>query len=276
METFGQRLTDATGKRGPLCVGIDPHPGLLTRWGLTDDVAGLERFARTVVEALADRVAVVKPQSAFFERFGSRGIGILESTIRQLREAGALVLLDVKRGDIGSTMAAYASAYLDPSSSLRADAITVSPYLGVGSLQPAFDLAAANGAGVFVLALTSNPEGASVQHAVASDGRTVAQTVIDEISQVNAGAQPLGNLGLVVGATIGRTGHDLSQVNGPLLAPGLGAQGATPSDLRSVFGESLRNVLPSYSREVLNAGPSVSALRDAAERAVDECRAALG
>lgn len=276
METFGQRLTDAIGKRGPLCVGIDPHPALLTRWGLTDDVAGLERFARTVVDALADRVAVVKPQSAFFERFGSRGIGILESTIRQLREAGALVLLDVKRGDIGSTMAAYASAYLDPSSSLRADAITVSPYLGVGSLQPAFDLAAAHGAGVFVLALTSNPEGASVQHAVASDGRTVAQTVIDEISQVNAGTQPLGNLGLVVGATIGRTGHDLSQVNGPLLAPGLGAQGAIPSDLRSVFGESLRNVLPSYSREVLTAGPSVSALRDAAERAVDECRAALG
>ena len=276
METFGQRLTDAIGKRGPLCVGIDPHPALLTRWGLTDDVAGLERFARTVVDALADRVAVVKPQSAFFERFGSRGIGILESTIRQLREAGALVLLDVKRGDIGSTMAAYASAYLDPSSSLRADAITVSPYLGVGSLQPAFDLAAANGAGVFVLALTSNPEGASVQHAVGSDGRTVAQRVIDEISQLNSGAQPLGNLGLVVGATIGRTGHDLSQVNGPLLAPGLGAQGATPSDLRSVFGESLRNVLPSYSREVLNAGPSVSALRDAAERAVDDCRAALG
>jgi len=276
METFGRRLTDALGKRGPLCVGIDPHPALLTRWGLGDDVAGLERFARTVVDALADRVAVVKPQSAFFERFGSLGIGILESTIRQLREAGALVLLDVKRGDIGSTMAAYASAYLDPASSLSADAITVSPYLGVGSLQPAFDLAAANGAGVFVLALTSNPEGATVQHAVGSDGRTVAQRVIDEISQLNSGAQPLGNLGLVVGATIGRTGHDLSQVNGPLLAPGLGAQGATPSDLRAVFGESLRNVLPSYSREVLNAGPSVSALRDAADRAVDDCRAALG
>ena len=276
METFGQRLTDAVGKRGPLCVGIDPHPALLARWGLTDDVAGLERFARTVVEALADRVAVVKPQSAFFERFGSRGIGILESTIRQLREARTLVLLDVKRGDIGSTMAAYAAAYLDPASSLCADAITVSPYLGVGSLQPAFELAAANGAGVFVLALTSNPEGASVQHARAADDRTVAQTVIDEISQLNKGAQPLGNLGLVVGATIGRTGHDLSQVNGPLLAPGLGAQGATPSDLHSVFGESLRNVLPSYSREVLNAGPSVSALRAAAERAVDDCRAALG
>src|SRR4051795_4926704 len=248
METFGRRLTDAIEKRGPLCVGIDPHAALLTRWGLSDDLAGLERFARTVVDALADRVAVLKPQSAFFERFGSRGIGILESTIRQSREAGALVLLDVKRGDIGSTMAAYASAYLDPASSLCADAITVSPYLGVGSLRPAFDLAAANGAGVFVLALTSNPEGPTVQHAVTAAGKTVGQTVIDEISQVNRGAEPLGSLGLVVGATIGRTGHDLSDVNGPLLSPGLGAQGGNPEDLRMIFGESLRNVLPSYSR----------------------------
>nr|WP_296075681.1 orotidine-5'-phosphate decarboxylase [uncultured Actinoplanes sp.] len=276
METFGRRLHDAMDKRGPLCVGIDPHAALLTRWGLTDDIAGLERFARTVVDALADRVAVLKPQSAFFERFGSQGIRILESTIRQSREAGALVLLDVKRGDIGSTMAAYASAYLDLESTLRADAITVSPYLGVGSLQPAFDLAARNGAGVFVLALTSNPEGPAVQHAVTADGRTVAQTVIDEISQVNKGFEPMGSLGLVVGATIGKTGHDLSEVNGPLLAPGLGAQGATPADLRAVFGKNLRNVLPSYSREVLMAGPNVSELRAAAQRAADECRAALG
>ncbi|MEU4558219.1 orotidine-5'-phosphate decarboxylase [Actinoplanes sp. NPDC023936] len=276
METFGERLHAAVAERGPLCVGIDPHASLLARWGLSDDIAGLERFARTVVDALADRVAVLKPQSAFFERFGSRGVAILESTIRQSREAGALVLLDVKRGDIGSTMAAYASAYLDPASSLCADAITVSPYLGVGSLQPAFDLAAAHGGGVFVLALTSNPEGPAVQHAVTATGKTVAQTVIDEISQVNAGAQPLGSLGLVVGATIGETGHDLSAVNGPLLAPGLGAQGATPSDLRAVFGESLRNVLPSYSREVLSAGPQSSDLRVAAERVLDDCRAALG
>jgi orotidine-5'-phosphate decarboxylase len=276
METFGKRLYDAMEKRGPLCVGIDPHAGLLARWGLPDDISGLERFARTVVDALADRVAVVKPQSAFFERFGSRGVQILESTIRQSREAGALVLLDVKRGDIGSTMAAYASAYLDPASTLSTDAITVSPYLGVGSLQPAFDLAAANGAGVFVLALTSNPEGPALQHAVASDGRTVAQTVIDEISQLNRGAEPLGSIGLVVGATIGRTGHELSEVNGPLLAPGLGAQGATPADLRAIFGKSLRNVLPSYSREVLSAGPSMADLQVAAQRAADECRAALG
>jgi orotidine-5'-phosphate decarboxylase len=276
METFGERLHRTVEKRGPLCVGIDPHGALLEKWGLSDDVAGLERFARTVVDALADRVAVLKPQSAFFERFGSRGIAILESVIRQSREAGAMILLDVKRGDIGSTMAAYASAYLDPASSLCADAITLSPYLGVGSLRPAFDMAAAHGGGVFVLALTSNPEGPSVQHARAADGRTVAQTVIDEISQLNRGAEPLGSIGLVVGATIGETGHELSDVNGPLLAPGLGAQGATPADLRSVFGKSLRNVLPSYSREVLAAGPDIAGLQAAAARAADDCRAALG
>ncbi|MEU6078215.1 orotidine-5'-phosphate decarboxylase [Micromonospora sp. NPDC047074] len=275
MESFGARLHRAVAERGPLCVGIDPHPGLLARWGLDDDIRGLDRFARTVTEALGDRVAVVKPQSAFFERFGSKGMAILESTIRQLREAGSLVLLDVKRGDIGSTVAAYASAYLDPSSPVHVDAVTASPYLGVGALAPMFDLAAEHGGGVFVLALTSNPEGASVQRARTADGRTVAQAVIDEISQLNAGAQPLGSVGLVVGATIGDTGHDLSAVNGPLLAPGLGAQGATAADLRVVFGSSLPAVLPSYSREVLGAGPDPEALRRAADRALSDCRAAL-
>ncbi|PWU62097.1 orotidine-5'-phosphate decarboxylase [Micromonospora globispora] len=275
MESFGARLHRAVAERGPLCVGIDPHPGLLARWGLSDDVQGLDSFTRTVVDALGDRVAVVKPQSAFFERFGSRGVEILESTIRQLRDAGSLVLLDVKRGDIGSTVSAYASAYLDPSSPLYVDAVTASPYLGVRSLAPMFESAATHGGGVFVLALTSNPEGAAVQRAVAADGRTVAQTVIDEISQLNRGAEPLGSFGLVVGATIGDTGHDLSAVNGPLLAPGLGAQGGTAADLRTVFGSSLPSVLPSYSREVLGAGPDVAALRAAAERVLADCRRVL-
>src|SRR5262249_50706398 len=150
-------------ERGPLCVGIDPHASLLADWGLGDDPAGLERFALTVVEALADRVAVLKPQSAFFERFGSRGIAVLERAVALAREAGALVLMDAKRGDIGSTMAAYAAAYLDPASPLASDAVTVSPYLGYGSLRPAVEAARAGGTGIFALALTSNPEGAEVQ-----------------------------------------------------------------------------------------------------------------
>lgn len=275
MESFGARLHRAMAERGPLCVGIDPHAALLERWGLADDVEGLARFCQVVVDALADRVAVFKPQSAFFERFGSRGIAVLESVVRQLRDAGALVLLDVKRGDIGSTVSAYAAAYLDPASPLFVDAITASPFLGVGSLTPMFETAAANGAGVFVLALTSNPEGPSVQHARGPDGRTVAQTVIDEISRLNQGAQPLGSFGLVVGATVGDTGHDLSAVNGPMLAPGLGAQGATARDLRTVFGRNLARVLPSYSREVLRHGPDAAGLRAAVERALADCRTVL-
>jgi orotidine-5'-phosphate decarboxylase len=276
MEDFGARLRRAMTDRGPLCVGIDPHPALLARWGLPDGVEGVERFGQGVVDALADRVAVFKPQSAFFERFGSQGLAALESIIRQLREAGSLVLLDVKRGDIGSTVSAYADAYLNPSSPLYVDAITASPYLGVGSLAPMFDAATAYGGGVFVLALTSNPEGASVQHARGADGRTVAQTVIEKISQLNEGARPWGSFGLVVGATLGDTGHDLSGAGGPLLAPGLGAQGATARDLRTVFGPNLSAVLPSYSREVLGGGPDASGLRAAAERVLADCEAVLG
>jgi orotidine-5'-phosphate decarboxylase len=130
MEPFGTRLRHAMDARGPLCVGIDPHAGLLAQWGLDDSPAGLETFALTVVEALADRVAVLKPQSAFFERHGSAGIAALEKAVVAAREAGALVLLDAKRGDIGSTMQGYAEAYLDQSSPMAVDALTVSPYLG--------------------------------------------------------------------------------------------------------------------------------------------------
>jgi orotidine-5'-phosphate decarboxylase len=272
---FGERLRAAIGKHGPLCVGLDPHPSVLTAWGLSDDVDGLSAFDHIVVNALAGRVAAIKPQSAFYERFGARGVVLLESTIRQFRDAGTTVVLDVKRGDIGSTAAAYADAYLDPASPLCADAITVSPYLGFGALRPVIDKAAANGLGVFVLALTSNPEGLAVQLARTADGRTVAQLVLDEIAQVNAGVEPIGDVGAVIGATVGVRGHDVTKLNGPILAPGLGAQGARPEDLRERFGESLANVLPSYSREILNAGPGVPDLRAAAARAGDACASVI-
>jgi orotidine-5'-phosphate decarboxylase len=264
--------------RGPLCVGIDPHASLLRAWGVGDDVAGLERFSMTVVEALANHVAALKPQSAFYERFGSAGVAVLERTVLAARQAGALVVLDVKRGDIGSTVAAYAQAYLDPASPLAVDAVTASPYLGVGSLDPMIDTALAHGAGVFVLALTSNPEGGAVQHAVGADGRTVARTVADAAAARNAGQEPSGSIGLVVGATVAaeRAAElHLAAVNGPLLTPGLGAQGAAPGDLVRVFGGARRAVLPAVSRDVLGAGPSVGALRGAAEQTLAACRAAL-
>jgi orotidine-5'-phosphate decarboxylase len=275
METFAERLVVAVEERGRLCVGLDPHPELLAAWGLPDSPAGLASFCERVVAALGDRVAVIKPQSAFFERFGSAGLAVLESTFRQLHEAGALVLLDVKRGDIGSTAAAYAYAYLDPSAALRADAITVSPYLGFGALRPMIDQALATGAGVFVVALSSNPEATELQHARRADGRSVAQAILDDVAQVNAGVRPMGSVGVVVGATIGATGHDFINVNGPILAPGLGTQGGTPEGLRTVFGSNLSGVLPSCSREVLAAGPGIDDLRAAADRVRTLCHNVL-
>jgi orotidine-5'-phosphate decarboxylase len=271
-EPFGARLARAVADRGPLCVGIDPHAELLIRWGLNDTVDGLRTFCEIAVEALAGLVPVLKPQSAFFERFGSAGIAVLESTIRQSRAAGALVLLDVKRGDIGSTAQAYAEAYLRPGGTLRVDAITVSPYLGLSSIRPFMDEADAQGAGVFVLALTSNPDGAQLQHARTAAGLTVAQVVIDEVAARNEGARALGSMGVVIGATVGATGHDLTKFNGPVLAPGLGAQGATAADLGVVFAGLNGLVLPASSREVLTHGPNIMGLRDATERTLDQCR----
>ena len=271
---FGARLAEMVEARGPLVVGIDPHLPLLRAWGLPEDASGLERFALTAVEAVAGRVAMVKPQSAFFERFGSRGIAVLERVLAAIRAAGALSLLDVKRGDIGSTMVGYAGAYLDPASPLAADAITASPYLGFGSLRPLLDAAYASGRGVFVLALTSNPEGQAVQRAVAADGRTVAQAVLDQAAEANAAeGGRLGSVGVVVGATVGEHGHRLDHLHGPVLAPGLGAQGAGPADLPSVFGRALPLVLPAVSREVLGAGPDPVRLRATTDRIAAEVMA---
>jgi orotidine-5'-phosphate decarboxylase len=267
--TFGARLREAMDSRGPLCVGVDPHPGLLDAWGLTDSPVGLERFSMTAVEALAGSVAALKPQSAFYERHGSQGIAVLEKIVAEARGLGVLVVLDVKRGDIGSTAQAYADAYLDPTSPLAVDAITASPFLGFGSLDPMIDTALAHGAGVFVLALTSNPEGPQVQHATNPDGRTVAGTVLDAVATRNAGATPMGSVGAVVGATIGETRENLG-VNGPLLVPGLGAQGGTAADVRRIFGEAAGNVLASSSRGILTAGPDKAALHAAAQEAARE------
>ncbi|WP_456698434.1 orotidine-5'-phosphate decarboxylase [Aeromicrobium sp. P5_D10] len=262
--SFGSRARVAMQAYGPACIGIDPHAALLEQWGLDDDIEGLDRFASSCVEAFAGQVAFVKPQSAFFERFGARGVVILERTIEDLRHTGSLVVLDVKRGDIGSTAAAYAEAYLDDDSPMAADAITVSPYLGFGSLTPFFEVAEKNDAGVFVLALTSNPEGPEVQHARVGD-RTVAGNVLAQLAELNAGATPMGSYGAVVGATIGDATEDLA-INGPLLVPGFGAQGGTVDDIRRLFAGVIDNVIPSTSRGVLTAGPDIGALRDAAAR----------
>ncbi|WP_380168468.1 orotidine-5'-phosphate decarboxylase [Jannaschia sp. R86511] len=287
---FAPALQAALRRHGPLCVGIDPAPATLARWDLADDVAGLERFCGTVLEALAGRTALLKPQVAFFERHGSAGLAVLERLLADCRSAGQLVLADAKRGDIGSTAAGYADAWLDPRSPLAADAVTVSPFLGYGSLAPLVDAASAHGRGVFALCLTSNPEGASVQHARPADG--VSPSVAAEVAARAAadndrlapaagadGRRPPGPVGLVVGATVGdqlgATGVDLEAVRGHLLLPGLGAQGATADDVARHLAPLADLLVPSASREVLNAGPQVADLRRAADRLATDLAASL-
>ena len=277
MRRYGLRLAQAMEQLGNVCVGIDPHSSQLAAWGLDDDLQGLRTFSLTLVEAMAGQVPVVKPQSAFFERFGSRGIQVLEEVLAACREAGLLTILDVKRGDIGSTMAGYAQAYLSVDSPLAADAITLSPYLGYGSLAPALELAQANGKGIYVLALTSNPEGFQVQHAQSINGKSVAADIISQAEQTNkAGSDQghIGDVGLVVGATTGNAAKDLgidfSAFSGSVLSPGIGAQGATPADIQNIFGKSAFRVLASTSRGISSAGPKVSSLQAAARQITEQ------
>lgn len=293
---FGDRLAKAMAERGPLCVGIDPHPNLLEQWGLEDSAAGLAAFTEAVYEGCAPFAAALKPQVALFERHGSAGLAVLEALFARAAADGVLIVADAKRGDIGSTMKAYADAWLGSSSPLGTDSVTLSPYLGFESLRPALNLADENDRGTFVLALTSNPEGKSVQHVGASEsgysgeaegysgeaGGAVAKRIIAAATAENASRQweQMGPCGLVVGATVGQAlvdlGIDLSVFNGPILSPGYGAQGASAADLYRVFAGVESQVLVNSSRGVLAAGPSVEGLAKAAQAARDDLLAARG
>ncbi|WIE77532.1 orotidine-5'-phosphate decarboxylase [Curtobacterium sp. MCSS17_016] len=262
--SFGDRLASAMGERSPLCVGIDPHAATLAAWGLARDEQGLTAFSATLVDAAAGRAAIVKPQVAFFEAAGVAGYRALDATIRRARDAGLLVVADVKRGDIGTTGDDYALAWLDRAGPFAADAMTVSPYLGYDSLRGTIDVARRNGAGVFVLAATSNPEARVLQTAVLAEGprtgRTVAAGIVLDVADDNrsVGDQALGDVGLVLGATLHLDdfGIDADAIGtAPVLAPGFGAQGARIEDLRALYGARAEQVLVSESRGLLTDGP---------------------
>jgi orotidine-5'-phosphate decarboxylase len=277
MKSFAQRFLELAGSRGPFCLGIDPTPQLLNAWNLPHSADGLARMCETVAAAAEDRLAIVKPQIAFFERFGSRGIAVLEKLIEAFHERGTLVLVDGKRGDIGSTVEAYAQAYLGPSSAFHADAITAHAYLGFGSLKPLLTHAVEAGAGVFVVVRSSNVEGTSLQTAVLNDGRTVADSLADMITEFNqqTSGSEVGPVGAVVGATIENellpTLDRLPQ--SLILAPGIGHQGATFEDLRIRFAQHAARAIPSSSRAVLDRGPDVEQLRT---EIVRQCQSARG
>ena len=277
-DTFGDRVAAAVRATGPLCAGIDPSPELLDAWGLTDDARGLRSFAATCVDAFAGEVGVVKPQAAFFERHGAAGMAELERLVAAARQAGLVVIVDAKRGDIDTTAQAYADAWLGHGSPLAGDAVTAHPYLGLGALQPLIRLAADNGRGVIVVVRSSNPEGRALQQAVTAAGASVEDTLLGEIAALNGSADvPAGTVGAVIGATLPRSGFPLDQLRGVILAPGLGAQGAGPADIATRFaGCAPGSVLPSSSRGLLRHGPDPDTLRSHARSLVRELSVAMG
>jgi orotidine-5'-phosphate decarboxylase len=266
--TFAARFLSTLTESGRLCVGIDPHDGLLDVWGLPRSAHGVREFGLRTVDAVAGRAGIVKPQVAFFERYGSAGYAALEAVLAAARAAGLFVIADVKRGDIGSTMDAYGAAWLTPGSPLEADAMTAVAYQGLGSLAGPLALAEQHGKGIIVVTATSNPESIPTQTAVRSDGRTVAGALVEDVR-----ALP-GTAALVIGATVelgdyGLEPSDFGEV--PILAPGFGAQGAHLGDLARVFGVAAPHVAVHVSRDVLAGGPNgVAPAAEALQRELRE------
>ncbi len=267
---FGDRLVDAFNAYGQLCVGIDPHPYLLERWGLPDDASGLRTFGLRVVEEAAGRVGIIKPQLAFFERHGSAGYAALEEILRAARQAGLIVIADAKRGDLGTSVDAYARAWLTPGSALEVDALTISAYMGLASLEGPMSLAREHGKGLFVLAATSNPEAFALQTARISSGshagRTVASSIVAGVGEWNASQgsatseHGVGAIGLVLGATVDFPAFELdlggiaAKPASPVLAPGFGHQGARFTDLERLYGPAAAVTIVSASRSILASG----------------------
>jgi orotidine-5'-phosphate decarboxylase len=253
--SFGERLLAAFESKGQLCVGIDPHSSLLSAWELPDTAHGLREFSLRVVDACAGQVALIKPQVSFFERFGAAGYTVLEEVTQLAKSANLLVIADAKRGDIGTTMDAYLEAWFGHHSGLHADALTVSPYLGLRTITAGFEKYEANGKGFYSLVATSNPEGSSVQLAQ-SNGTTLAGDQWRQLAALNNGASVLGNFGAVLGATLDLDAFaiDRNQLKTPILAPGFGAQGAKLGDAKAIYGSLSRQVAYSVSRSVLQAG----------------------
>lgn len=264
---FLTRCLEISKEKSALCVGLDPSPEILDSWSLPDDVSGLREFSLAVVDEAAKQVGFVKPQVAFYERFGARGFEVLEEVINTSRGLGLFVIADAKRGDIGSTMKGYARAWFSQDSKLRSDALTVSGYLGISSLYETAEMAAANGSGLFVLAATSNPEASEVQSA------SIGVAKLPENVARLAAACPTGNIGLVIGATKPLSESNLQSVfdrdcEAVILAPGFGAQGAKLSELGAIYGASSHRVIASVSRSILSEGRS--GLSDAIKNSKNE------
>lgn len=275
--SFATRLTASIQAHSPLCVGIDPSASLLKSCGLPDTAEGALAFGQRVLEAAEFKISIIKPQSAFFERFGSAGFKAMEDLSALARSKSVLVLLDGKRGDIDTTGAAYAESYFGTSTSLHVDAVTTHAYLGIAALQPFFDIALRANAGVFIVVRSSNPEGRELQLAKLGNGQTVAGHLAHEITVRNrAVGAGVGPFGAVVGATCDDAAATVAELpQSFILAPGVGAQGATMRDIAIRMPNAKGRVLANVSRAILANGSTVSDIRSTVRALQDEARQLL-
>ena len=295
-DVFADRLIEAIDRKGsPICVGIDP-----IFQNLPDAVAGDARsrdandaeaaidaiiaFSTKVLQVVAPHVPCVKFQSAYFEQYLWEGVEAYYSLVQEAAELGLVVIGDVKRGDIGSTVSAYAAghlatpAHLGQEDLVTPDAITVNPMLGMDTLEPFVTTARDHGKGLFVLVRTSNPGSAALQDVKLADGRTWSEMLADELAKVAAGEGLVGasgysSVGAVVGATQPHTMTSLRQrlPKSIFLLPGYGTQGATAEMTRSAFDANGHGALVSASRSIIYAHKDAKYASIAASGGWEKC-----
>lgn len=275
--SFAQRFGEVRERTSALVWGADPAGGLLEQWGVGDTPDGLERFVDVVMEASVGAVGLIKPQAAFYERHGWRGIRSLTRLVQEARDQGLLVVLDAKRGDVGSTNEAYAEAYLGKGAPIEVDALTVHPYLGFEAMDAFVTRAAQSSACLLVVTRSTNPEGRLIQDSAADDGMTVEARLLEAIGSTNAALtdHDPGPIGAVVGVARNQAPLDYLGARGLFLVPGVGAQGTTPDVVAECFSSCKDRVMPSASRSLLRAGPSPARLREDLLRLGDEFRRLL-
>jgi orotidine-5'-phosphate decarboxylase len=298
---FADSLIERTRKLGhPLCVGLDPHlaliPELFRRGTMApndpETAVAVEEFLGAVIDRIAGRVVIIKPQIAFFERIGWRGVRALDGLCRRARAADLMVLLDAKRGDIGSTAEGYAGAYLTSDAAMPVDAITLNPYLGFETLDPFVRAASEAGRGLFVLVKTSNPGSGDLQDRDV-EGEPLFGRVADGLVRIEAELRGpktgWSSLGVVCGATWPDQARRVRDAlpRSLFLVPGYGAQGASAADAVQSFApgpNGLEGGLVNSSRAILfpeNArtaqSPRIweSALEDSLDAAISELGSAI-
>lgn len=287
VEGFGDRLAAAVERKGSqLVVGLDPRPELFpvelrgdAHLGRAAAADACLRFSRGIVDAVAPYVVAVKPQFAFFEALGADGMRAAEEVCAYARAAGLLVIADAKRGDIGSTSRAYATAFLEPpeGGAPLGDALTVSPYLGRDSIEPFLQSCRLYGAGIFCLVKTSNAGSADIQDLALSDGSPVWHHVARLVAEWGSeliGERGLSSVGAVVGATHPKAVAEVRRLipQGILLLPGVGAQGGRPQDLAVAFASGPASALVTVSRDVIYAYKAAGAADWKAAAAAEAAR----